>query len=102
LELKSWKELPIGGLILEAGNSVEYETGSWRSLRPILDMGKCTHCMFCWIFCPEGCILTREGKLTGIDLAYCKGCGICAVECPRKAIEMVDEITVEKEQKKSG
>jgi pyruvate ferredoxin oxidoreductase delta subunit len=26
-----------------------------------------------------------------IDYDYCKGCGICAVECPRKAIEMVPE-----------
>jgi pyruvate ferredoxin oxidoreductase delta subunit len=25
------------------------------------------------------------------DLAYCKGCGICAVECPRDAIAMVPE-----------
>ncbi|MEN6442107.1 MAG: 4Fe-4S binding protein, partial [Syntrophobacter sp.] len=26
-----------------------------------------------------------------IDLDYCKGCGICAEECPAKAIHMVDE-----------
>jgi len=26
-----------------------------------------------------------------IDLKYCKGCGICAEECARKAIRMVDE-----------
>jgi Pyruvate/2-oxoacid:ferredoxin oxidoreductase delta subunit len=24
-----------------------------------------------------------------IDLTYCKGCGICAEECPAKAITMV-------------
>jgi hypothetical protein len=24
---KSWKEIPIGGLILEAGNAKEYKTG---------------------------------------------------------------------------
>jgi pyruvate ferredoxin oxidoreductase delta subunit len=23
---------------------------------------------------------------------YCKGCGICAEECPAKAITMVDEV----------
>jgi len=22
---------------------------------------------------------------------YCKGCGVCAEECPKEAIEMVDE-----------
>jgi pyruvate ferredoxin oxidoreductase delta subunit len=26
-----------------------------------------------------------------IDLEYCKGCGICAEECPPKAIAMVEE-----------
>jgi len=26
-----------------------------------------------------------------IDYDYCKGCGICAQECPAKAIRMVDE-----------
>jgi Pyruvate/2-oxoacid:ferredoxin oxidoreductase delta subunit len=25
-------------------------------------------------------------------LDYCKGCGICAEECPRKAIQMLDPI----------
>jgi Pyruvate/2-oxoacid:ferredoxin oxidoreductase delta subunit len=26
-----------------------------------------------------------------IDMDYCKGCGICAHECPKGAIEMVIE-----------
>jgi Pyruvate/2-oxoacid:ferredoxin oxidoreductase delta subunit len=26
------------------------------------------------------------------DLEYCKGCGICAEECPTKAIEMITEV----------
>ena len=94
MELKGWKEIPIGGLILDAGNSEEYETGSWRSSRPIIDMEKCSHCMFCWLFCPEGAIQVKDEKFVGIDLDHCKGCGICAHECPRKAITMVDEASV--------
>lgn len=39
--------------------------------------------------------LTSRGSLTGItvaiDLRYCKGCGICAAECPTHALEMVPE-----------
>jgi 2-oxoacid:acceptor oxidoreductase delta subunit (pyruvate/2-ketoisovalerate family) len=91
LKTKGWKEMPIGGLILDAGNSVEYETGSWRSLRPILDEAKCPHCMICWIYCPEGSISVMDGKVVGFDLDYCKGCGICEKECPRKAITMIRE-----------
>jgi pyruvate ferredoxin oxidoreductase delta subunit len=35
--------------------------------------------------CPEGVIALTEDGAT-IDLTYCKGCGICALECPVKAI----------------
>ena len=50
--------------------------------------------MFCWLFCPEGAIQVKDEKFVGIDLDHCKGCGICAHECPRKAITMVDEASV--------
>jgi phenylglyoxylate dehydrogenase delta subunit len=26
-----------------------------------------------------------------VDLATCKGCGICAEECPHRAIAMIEE-----------
>jgi len=65
-------------------------TGSWRIQRPVLDPEKCNNCLICWLFCPEGSI--RRGKgCVSIDLAFCKGCGICARECPRQALRMVDE-----------
>lgn len=88
-----WKSIPIGGLILKAGNAVEYETGDWRAYRPIRDKEKCTNCLICWILCPDGSILVEDEKITGIDLAHCKGCGICAHECPVDAINMVEEET---------
>lgn len=31
------------------------------------------------------------GKGFAIDLDYCKGCGLCAAECPCGAIEMTPE-----------
>lgn len=88
--MKSWKEIPIGGVVTEPGSSVEYETGTWRSFRPVVDQEKCTRCMFCWVYCPDGIVRLKDEKIE-IDLKYCKGCGICAEECPRKAIEMVEE-----------
>lgn len=89
---RSWKDIPIGGLIPEAGNSVDYETGEWRSLRPVIDLERCTHCMICWIYCPDSSILVEDSRVLGIDLKHCKGCGICAHECPPKVITMVGEI----------
>ena len=91
LKKLGWKEIPEGGLIVEGGNAVNYETGSWRSFRPVRDTEKCTDCMICWVYCPDSSILTSDGKLTGVDHSHCKGCGICAEECPVKAIKMVDE-----------
>ncbi len=93
-KLKGWKELPIGAKILEAGNSDSYETGSWRSLRPIHDKVKCTNCLLCWVYCPDSAIVVKEGKFDHFDYDHCKGCGVCAKECPPKAdaIEMVDEL----------
>jgi len=46
----------------------------------------------CYIFCPEGCIkLDEADEYFKADLYYCKGCGICARECPAQAIKMVEE-----------
>jgi pyruvate ferredoxin oxidoreductase delta subunit len=89
---KGWKELPIG-LVTESASSLEFETGDWRSEKPIWDEKKCTHCLICWIYCPDSAIIVKDGKVQGIDYRYCKGCGICAEECPPKvtAITMVRE-----------
>lgn len=65
-------------------------TGDWRSHTPVIDHDGCSGkdtCLLCWLYCPDG-LISREFPLE-IDLEYCKGCGICAEECPRKAIEMV-------------
>jgi pyruvate ferredoxin oxidoreductase delta subunit len=90
---EKWRDLPIGGLILEGGTAEKYETGDWRSKRPVLNKEKCINCLFCWVYCPDSAIQLQDGKVTGIDYAHCKGCGICARECPAKvqAIEMKSE-----------
>lgn len=92
-KLLGWREIPIGGIVTEPGTAAEYNTGSWRTRRPVLDKEKCINCMTCWISCPDSCIKISDGKVEGIDYDHCKGCGICAEECPKKvkAITMVDE-----------
>ena len=72
------------------------KTGDWRDMRPVCDHSKCIPsikkkpaCFLCWLYCPEGVI--KATIPLEIDLEYCKGCGICAEECPGKAMTMVDE-----------
>jgi pyruvate ferredoxin oxidoreductase delta subunit len=87
MELKGWRDIPIGGMILKAGNTVEYRTGDWRAFRPILGDADCSHCFQCWLFCPDSSILVDPAneEMVGFDLEYCKGCGICAAVCPVNA-----------------
>ena len=92
-----WKDLPIGGVILQAGNSAEKSVAGWRTYRPIHDPEKCINCLRCWILCPDSAIIVEDGKVVGIDYEHCKGCGICAHECPPKikAITMKLESEIE-------
>lgn len=91
--LNEWKsdEFPLGAVIPTAGNSDDYVTGGWRSQRPERDDEKCTQCLLCWIVCPDSAIRVESEKVTTFDLAHCKGCGVCANECPVDAITMVPE-----------
>lgn len=86
-----WKEIPIGGVIEEAGCADEYVTGTWRTYKPVWNKDKCIHCYRCFIYCPDSSVKVKEGKVVGIDYNHCKGCGICAKHCPPKvhAIDMV-------------
>jgi len=88
---RGWMSLPIGGVLLEAGSSVKYKTGNWRAFKPVIDHGKCTGCLLCWIYCPDSAIMRAGEKLVDVNYDFCKGCGICASECPVKAIAMVEE-----------
>jgi pyruvate ferredoxin oxidoreductase delta subunit len=84
-------EFPRGATIPVAGNSCEYVTGGWRSERPVRDDAKCTQCLLCWVFCPDTSVKVADDKVYDFDYDHCKGCGICAHECPSDAIEMVPE-----------
>ena len=83
---KGWKDLPLGGKILEAGNAREYKTGGWKTFRPNIDRAECINCLFCWIYCPDMAITLESGAavknvrviaqnpnvigFTNLDLAY--------------------------------
>lgn len=60
---------------------------------------KCVSCLNCVIVCPVGVPATNKmGEIT-IDLFACQACGVCALECPVHAIEMLfhpgDDLTKE-------
>ncbi|MCW8837644.1 MAG: 4Fe-4S binding protein, partial [Thiovulaceae bacterium] len=39
-------------------------------------------CQFCWVYCPDISIISRDKKMVGVDMDHCKGCGICVEVCP--------------------
>ena len=64
--------------------------GDWRAMRPVVARDRCVKCAVCWLYCPVQCVVEKAAWFD-IDLAACKGCGICAAECPCGAIDMVPE-----------
>src|SRR4051812_44745026 len=62
--------------------------------RRCLSCGTCFACDNCYGVCPDNAVikLVPGGDYRyEIDLDHCKGCGICAAECPAGAIAMVPE-----------
>jgi NADPH-dependent glutamate synthase beta subunit-like oxidoreductase len=60
--------------------------------RRCLSCGNCFECDNCYGVCPDNAVIKLgPGKRFQFNLDYCKGCGICASECPCGAIEMVPE-----------
>jgi pyruvate ferredoxin oxidoreductase delta subunit len=45
----------------------------------------------CLVICPEGCITGAEKNTYNCDYAFCKGCGNCAMICPKQDIVMIKE-----------
>jgi len=87
-EQKKEKKISVGAVITEIGSTLNNKTGGWRTNKPEIDQAKCIKCANCWVFCPDSAIYKdNEGKFQ-INYDYCKGCGICANECPAKCIAM--------------
>lgn len=77
--------MPVG----KAGQLIDTNS-SWRTSRPVVNHAQCIMCLQCYLYCPDGAIFEQNEQIT-IDYDFCKGCGICANECPKQALVMTAE-----------
>lgn len=63
-----------------------------REAERCFNCGICNQCDNCQLFCPEIAVI-RDHNPQGrhINYDYCKGCGLCVVECPRNAMALEEE-----------
>ncbi len=54
-----------------------------------IDGNKCVSCLTCIRMCPYDVPFINEKGVAEIEAATCQGCGICASECPAKAIQLM-------------
>ncbi len=67
-----------------------------REAERCFNCGICNQCDNCRLFCPDLAIIrdidrppaAPQPQGRWIDYDYCKGCGICVVECPRNAMTL--------------
>jgi 2-oxoacid:acceptor oxidoreductase delta subunit (pyruvate/2-ketoisovalerate family) len=75
----------------EVTGGLDESTAQFEARR-CMSCGNCFECDNCYGACPDNAVIKLgAGQRYQIDLDYCKGCGICAAECPCGAIEMVPE-----------
>ena len=79
--------------ITDTVNSAQISKESLRCF----SCGNCMACDNCWTLCPDSAILktkdmASDGSHYVFDYEYCKGCGLCANECPCGYIDMVEDL----------
>lgn len=68
------------------------ETNALFEARRCLSCGNCFECDNCYGVCPDNAVIKLgPGKRFEFNYDFCKGCGVCAAECPCGAIDMVAE-----------
>jgi 2-oxoacid:acceptor oxidoreductase delta subunit (pyruvate/2-ketoisovalerate family) len=68
------------------------ETTALFEARRCLSCGNCFECDNCYGVCPDNAVIKLgPGNRFRFNYDYCKGCGVCAAECPCGAIRMVPE-----------
>jgi pyruvate ferredoxin oxidoreductase gamma subunit len=88
-----WIDVPVedAGLaapdITRPASSELANTGTWRTLRPVIDYEHCNRCSWvCSTLCPDSAIRVDADHTPRIDYDHCKGCMVCVAVCPPHAI----------------
>jgi 2-oxoacid:acceptor oxidoreductase delta subunit (pyruvate/2-ketoisovalerate family) len=68
------------------------EVNAMYEARRCLSCGNCFECDNCYGVCPDNAVIKLgPGNRFKFNYDFCKGCGVCAEECPCGAIVMVPE-----------
>ena len=68
---------------------IPINVGSYSDTKPVIDKSRCSSCLLCWLYCPDGAIsISEEDNKPIVNDHLCKGCGICVYECPLKIITL--------------
>ncbi len=75
----------------EVVGNLDEETAAYEARR-CMSCGNCFECDNCYGVCPDNAVRKLgPGKGFEFKYDYCKGCGLCASECPCGAIKMIPE-----------
>jgi len=61
---------------------------SLSAVKAVVEKEKCASCLICVRSCPYEVPKINKDGVSEIDAALCQGCGVCASECPAKAIAL--------------
>jgi uncharacterized Fe-S center protein len=79
----------IGGVIKNIGMGLASRKGKLRqhsSMKPRIEVAKCTGCGQCILWCPEDAI-SMNGSIAVIEEKICVGCGECLTVCHFDAVK---------------
>jgi 2-oxoacid:acceptor oxidoreductase delta subunit (pyruvate/2-ketoisovalerate family) len=75
----------------EVVGGLDADTALYEARR-CMSCGNCFRCDNCFGVCPDNAVLkVDEAHGYAFNYDYCKGCGLCAAECPCGAIKMEPE-----------
>ena len=87
----SFKESCEAGTGAAMGASIPMKKGyiEAEGIVADIDLAHCNQCSICWKRCPYSAIKVDDDKYPKVLKALCKGCGLCAADCPKECISIV-------------